>query len=258
MKHIKMIVTDLDDTLLNSSKTVSSRNINALQKCRDKGILIGFATARSDFGAKLATDFFTPDVLIYDGGAVALVGDKRVFVQSINAKCATEFALKLHQQRIGFSTQGDGGYFNAYDARTDYAVQKAAAGFRVEEFDPVVGFDVPINKINARVNLKSVNELLAHFPEMDALQYSGEELVRIAHKEATKWNAMAATTTHLGIDAKEIVAFGDDVNDVGMVQNCGIGVAMANAIDEVKCVANFLTKDNNSDGIAIWLEENIL
>ena len=258
MKHIKMIVADLDDTLLNSSKAVSSRNINALQKCRDKGIMIGFATARSDFGARLATDFFTPDVLIYDGGAVALVGGKRVFAQSIDAKRATEFALKLHRHGIGFSTQGDGGYFNAYEVRTDYAVQKAVAGFRVEEFDPAIGFDVPINKINARVALKSVSELLAHFPEIDALQYSGEELVRIAHKDATKWHAIAATAKHLCICASEIVAFGDDVNDINMVKNCGTGVAMTNAIDEVKGVAQFLTKDNDSDGVAIWLEENIL
>ncbi len=60
----------------------------------------------------------------------------------------------------------------------------------------------------------------------------------------------------IGIDS--VVAFGDDINDQEMVKNSGIGVAVANAIDEVKAVADYICDSNDNDGVAKWLEKNVL
>lgn len=69
---IKMIVMDLDGTLLRTDKTVSSHTLGVLEKCRDMGIIIAIATARSVKNTNVLTDFFSPDVQITSGGSVAI------------------------------------------------------------------------------------------------------------------------------------------------------------------------------------------
>jgi len=61
----------------------------------------------------------------------------------------------------------------------------------------------------------------------------------------------------LGIDASEIIAFGDAQNDISMVEYAGLGVAMGNACEELKAVANEITASNNEDGIAVTLEKHL-
>ena len=60
------------------------------------------------------------------------------------------------------------------------------------------------------------------------------------------------------MNTEEMIAFGDDFNDIGMLKLCGKGIAMGNAIDEVKAIADYITKTNNEDGVAYYLEPNLL
>lgn len=73
-----------------------------------------------------------------------------------------------------------------------------------------------------------------------------------------KWNAIKRLSTNFEVSSADIAAFGDDYNDIEMLQNCGIGVAVANALDEAKAAANFVCGSNDEDGVARWLEENVL
>ena len=63
--------------------------------------------------------------------------------------------------------------------------------------------------------------------------------------------------THLGVPASQIVAFGDDFNDIGMLKVCGTGIAMDNAIEEVKNAADQVCDSNEADGVAKWMEEHL-
>ena len=66
---------------------------------------------------------------------------------------------------------------------------------------------------------------------------------------------MQRLLTHLGLERESLMAFGDGFNDLSMIQFAGQGVAMANAVDEVKSIANFVTTSNEEDGIAHALEQ---
>ena len=81
---------------------------------------------------------------------------------------------------------------------------------------------------------------------------------QIKSKKAAKQYAITEVCTQLGIKISEVVAFGDDYNDVGMLRECGVGVAVANAIDEAKTAADYICDTNDNDGVAKWLEENVL
>jgi hydroxymethylpyrimidine pyrophosphatase-like HAD family hydrolase len=83
-------------------------------------------------------------------------------------------------------------------------------------------------------------------------------LATIVHREATKLNALIAVERALNIPADETVAFGDDYSDIDCLSYCVNSIAVANAIDEVKSVANCICGDCDDDGVAKWLEENVL
>ena len=80
----------------------------------------------------------------------------------------------------------------------------------------------------------------------------------IMHKDATKAKAVSALAEIWGIKQSEIVAFGDDVNDLDIIRFAGIGVAMDNALDIVKAVADHICDTNENDGVSKWIEEQVL
>ena len=79
-------------------------------------------------------------------------------------------------------------------------------------------------------------------------------LCQIMHAEVSKWNSIQYVLQHLNRDVSEVIAFGDDYNDMEMIEKCGVGVAMSNAVEELKAVAKFIAKSNDEDGVATFLE----
>ncbi|HEY8349459.1 MAG TPA: HAD hydrolase family protein [Clostridia bacterium] len=90
------------------------------------------------------------------------------------------------------------------------------------------------------------------------IRHTGEDLYSIGVRSVSKWNAVRAVAGHYGIDTDIIAAFGNDMDDLEMVRNCGIGVAVRNAVEEVKGAAGYICGSNDDDGVAKWIEEHIL
>ncbi len=79
-------------------------------------------------------------------------------------------------------------------------------------------------------------------------------LAQIMHADVSKSDAIRRVVATEGADLSSVIAFGDDTNDVEMIRDAGIGIAMANAVDSVKAVANHITESNDDDGIALVLQ----
>jgi len=84
---------------------------------------------------------------------------------------------------------------------------------------------------------------------------SHENTALIMHKEATKSKEVAALVAHWGIKQSEILAFGDDVNDADLLKYCGVSVAMDNAVEEIKTIADYICDTNENDGVARWIND---
>ena len=82
-------------------------------------------------------------------------------------------------------------------------------------------------------------------------------MVQAQQKAATKEKAIEELCRHLNIESSQIAAFGDDFNDIGMLKLCGKGIAMENAIEEVKNAADQVCASNEKDGVAKWIEDNL-
>ena len=78
------------------------------------------------------------------------------------------------------------------------------------------------------------------------------------NKNATKWNGIQMMLEAVGISPKDAIYFGDDNDDIESLKKCGAGIAVANAIDTVKEAADEIVESNDEDGVAKWIERNLL
>jgi len=227
--NIKMIVTDLDGTLLRDDKTVSEGSMSALHRCRGAGIKTIFATGRGEnsvCGAERVVPAGLFDGYILNNGALAVAGEDIVYssfvgnemLEPLIAVCK-EFGLEHGFSRHGAET----GKFWTFGCTPEISTL-----------------------INARLNVDL------------RLIVARDGLGQIMHKNATKANAVAALARHWNIAQSEIVAFGDDLNDIDLLNYAGVSIAVANSLDEVKSVATYVCDTNENDGVAKWLEENVL
>ena len=84
------------------------------------------------------------------------------------------------------------------------------------------------------------------------------ELVQIMSTASTKWNGIKALLKAFGIDQSDAVYFGDDNDDIEPIKNCSVGVAVSNAIKKVLDTADFITESNDMDGVARYIDRNLL
>jgi Cof subfamily protein (haloacid dehalogenase superfamily) len=253
--NIKMIVTDLDNTLIRSDGTISEYTVSTLKKCQKKGIIMVFATARSTQAASRFLDIFMPNVFIGYGGALSIAGGDVISRFDIPADISYQLindCLCEPEIKYVLAINETVAFTNRIDVSDLYASHYKLTDFTIKN-------NLSYLKISSRSdNPEAVGCIAKKYPMCDMLRYKGEDIYRFANRNAIKWYAVKEAADYYGIDINFISAFGDDVNDLEMIENCGIGVAVANAIDEVKAVADCICNTNDNDGVAKWLEENVL
>ncbi len=259
MKGAKIIITDLDKTLLHSDKTISDYTIEIFNQCRAKGIKIAFATARSENSCKYIIERFMPDAIISNGGALVKVGDNIVYKAIMNEEICNKLLLRcINNSEIECITaETDFGYYldKQVDEQDPNWIEYMPAYYK--DFSNGMGCDA--YKITIAIDdANFAKDIISDIPEIEMIPFSGENWFRYAHVSANKWMGINALTTYYGISTDKVVAFGDDYNDMEMIKNCGIGVAVANALDEVKALANDTCDSNDNDGLAKWLAKNVL
>ena len=253
---IKIIICDLDRTLLRSDKTISEYTLSVLEKCKQKGILIGFATARSQAAISQFKEIAKPDIVITNCGATAVFGDLEIYSALIPMDTANEIIkIKLSHKGVGIICANtlDGDLVSPV-ADTTHPDWKY---WQVLNYDFSQGIDFGVCKFASQIFDTDVLDKISQIKDIRITHNHGEEWVMFTHKDAAKYNAIAAIARHLNIDTSDIAAFGDDFSDIEMLKNCGIGVAMLNAIDEAKAAADCICGSNDEDGVARWLKENL-
>lgn len=116
----------------------------------------------------------------------------------------------------------------------------------------------PANKILAELFDSNIAVEIANKNHCRLQSYRGENWYSFLPEKSGKIQAILELTKLLNISLSDIVSFGDDINDMEMLQICGKGVAVSNAVMDVKAVADRVTLSNDEDGVADWIEKNIL
>lgn len=253
--NTKMILTDLDGTLLCSDGSISERTKFILKSCQERGIYVVIATARYWIGAERYIEEIQPDYEITTDGTLIHRHGEQIYSCCLE----TEDTNKIVQDIL------------ALDDKTEVTV---AAGRQVFWNSKHISESEKLHKAvycDYREPLScKANKIVAELPDDEtALEianknncrlqsYRGEKWYAFLPKNAGKIQAIRELAKLLNIPLSEIAAFGDDKNDIEMLKMCGTGVAVANAVPDVKDAADCIALSNDENGVAEWIAQNVL
>lgn len=254
MFNCRLLLFDLDGTLLRSDKSVSEKNLKALLKCRENGILIGIATSRGEQNTLSFLNKFKPDILITSGGALVKFHDKYIYKAEFS-EGETKQIIAAVREICGADCEitADTVDHHYWNYKTDPKKQDKSWGDSI--YTDFENFEKRTLKLCAEVfDSERAERLIKLLPDCDCKRFSDGYWYKFTKKGITKENAVMEVCAKCGIQADEIIAFGDDYADVGMLELCGTGVAMGNAIDAVKEKADIVIGSNDEDSISDFLE----
>ena len=263
----KAVFLDLDGTLLDNEKKISKENISAIEKAKEKGVLVCICSGRQiDITRKFKELAHASKYMICSNGAIIYDDDsheelfsayidkascKKVYdyVESngLVARFDTKYGRFVNNDSLNSSseiviTEGIDDFFEHNNV-----IQLSVAGNSFDEIDKAIA---DLNIENS-YTIKLVNR----YSEIYPFNYCCFSCI---NKNASKGNAIIGLCKYLKIDIKDIIAIGDELNDLSMIKTAGLGVAMGNAFEEVKKVANEVTKTNMENGVAHIINKYIL
>ena len=286
----KLVAIDLDGTLLDSYGQISENNKNAVKDAVNKGTKVVIASGRGVMSVKnFANEIGANEYAVCGNGAVvydfkqeSIIYDKflsqkkvlqlikiceensiyySIYTQnSIIAKTLNYNVLFYHQEN---ASKPDGKKTNICITEDIYQYvlnRKETDYTKITICDDII-FNSIIKKLREVKGIDVLDvghmsrKLMKLGTEIHSIEYFYTE---ITNENANKWNALEFLIQKLGIEKEEVIAIGDNVNDQTMLENAGLGVAMANSAPYIQQMANIVTESNNEDGVAKVIEKYIL
>lgn len=246
---MKAIITDLDRTLLHTDKSVSEYTIDVFKKCRNRGILIMAASARPLREIKVYHDLLGFDAITAANGAVVSLHQNLLEFGISRESGEAILSAVLQYQDVFISIETSKGLYSNRD---------------ISIWKPVVWNKFPTlpeNIILYKILVSSEQKLL--YDEIETTltndvyhSIAKGNLIQIMSCEATKWNGIRRMLSNFCVSPNDAVYFGDDNDDIEPIKNCGLGVAVSNAIPSVLAVADHITDSNDLDGVAEFINKS--
>lgn len=271
---IKLLVLDVDGTLLNSNREMSERTIKILKKVQQNGVRIALATGRPTYGVlpyakAIDLDFNDGYIISYNGAKVleASTG-KIIFERAIDPQMVPYIEKQAERSGCDLAYY-DGDEVVATNADNPHIVDEAQMNnMSLRHTDNLLDEMEKLSedKQNWPTEIILVNDdeevllgleehLQRHLNGVVDTIHSNPYYLEVVGYQVGKSYAMSALVQKLGISMKEVMAFGDGHADVNMLQMAGTGIAMGNAPEEVKRCADYTTLSNDEDGAALAIEK---
>jgi len=266
--NYRLILVDLDGTLLNSEKRISERNRKALLKAIARGVHVSVVTGRSYVSAinyvkELSLKVpvvFQNGALIYDFGAA-----RELFKSSLSTLSALRL-VKLAREYSVFpivyedfykvpDMVVDGDYKGAHQRYLE------ANSWRMKRVPDLLKYLKRFDEVAevAMVGDRSVISLLSKeldngISVVENAVVDGEAFVEFFGPNSTKAHALSVLLEYFEVSPESVAFIGDNLNDVSLMKRVGMPIAMGNAVEEVKTIARWVTSTNDEDGVAKAVE----
>lgn len=267
----KLLVVDIDGTLVNRSGNVSTEDREALTKARDLGIQVSLSTGRGLQASLSIINQLSLDSyhISFDGALVSSPSwGEEVYAQPVSQamvrqmiKVARQDNLDLElftvthyfAERETWSTEAHRQFFGVHPTIVDFT--------KVWERERIIkGALVPTTPqeaAQARDFCRQFGDSL-HFSWVKTPAFPDVDFINILAPGVSKGKALAVLASHLGVSLTEIIAVGDGTNDISLFTTAGLAIAMGNAPDEVKAIANYVTLDVDHSGLAAAISQFLL
>ncbi len=261
----KLIAIDMDGTMLNSNHEVSKENVDMVKKAISQGKEVVISTGRSSVALKRYVeqfDFKSP-FIVYNGAGLKYLDTEdylaRTDLEFEIAKAVCTKGLELGttvllwaDDQLYVTGSKDGIKFYAFHSGTEFV--------EIESVDELKGKG--IHKVMFSDSVENIRKMYNVFVEEEFsdsnFTISIPQILEFFNKNASKGDAVLNYAKSLGINQEEIICIGDGMNDITMVKMAGLGVAMGNACEELKAVADYVTKTNDEHGVAHVIEKYML
>ena len=283
---MKLFVTDLDGTLLNSDHKGTAYSMNALKMAMEKGVKVCIASGRAyaDIISLIGEYNISPYIISSNGASVYDDKGKKLYSVSIPADEVRNVLTYLQAQNLEYEASTDEYTYvtqegidilkqELEDLGTDTEKREQlyndVLGLvlsqgslkvvptledllrEVKEANSISCISAYLNKIRSSMDHFSMNKNLLTF---SSWKYNFE----VTSSRTSKGVALTMLCDHLGIDLKDVAAIGDNYNDTSMIKIVGIKGAMANAVDQLLKIADYVAPSNDEDGVAKFLYDQIV
>lgn len=257
-----LLCTDLDGTLLNNDKTISEKNLSAIEYFKAEGGIFTFVTGRMPFFVSDIYQKVNPNAPFgcINGGGIFDHRRQEYLWTKVMPDSVLDFAEFIYKKAPEIGIQ-----VNAFDKIYFCNDNSAMAEFREANRLPYItcalkNIKEPIAKIvlgdKNEENISILKEIINTHPmakEFDFVR-SEETLYEILPKNVSKGNILLKMAQILGVDEDKTIAVGDYNNDISMLKSAKVGVAVSNAVPDVKKIANYITVSNEESAIANIIE----
>ncbi|WP_084786738.1 Cof-type HAD-IIB family hydrolase [Bacillus tuaregi] len=284
---IKLLAIDLDGTLLDKGKYISKRNIAAIQTLKQRGVEVVIATGRANFDAQnIFKDIpFDPWIIGTNGATIhkpsgelfqsiplekslaltmleTLEKEQLYYEAFIEGEiCAPEYGRKLLFQEMDRLHSGNPD-LDIDLLRLEVEIQFGQSSFQfIPSYQKLQDIDSDIyNILTYSFDDDKLKKGWSQFTDIQdvTIVQSGIHNFHLQHKQASKGNALKLLAEELQINLSECAAVGDNYNDLSMLEIAGLSAAMGNADREIKEACSIVTKSNNEDGVAHFIEAFLL
>ena len=270
----KLLFFDIDGTLAYPQQEPPVSSVEAIRQARHNGHMAFISTGRTIDSIPEAVSRIGFDGGIFSAGGQVAIGDTVLFHFHMEHALLQQVLLRLRAMPVFYALETAAGSFHSENAGEVLRLSDVS-GFDEQAmkltreilFDPSMRpmseYDgQPVFKIAyhcpkgaERTRLSAELEGLAKLVDYDNLLELPISVGEISDSEVNKGNAVRALCRHFGMDTADCIAFGDSMNDSEMLQTAGIGVAMGNASEQVKALADLVCDRCECDSIAKALKQ---
>lgn len=265
----EIIVLDIDGTLVNSQKVITEHTLKTLLNLQKLGKKVALASGRPvqgiwEHARTLRLNDFGGYILAYNGGAVInALSNEVIYSKYFPNEIIPEICEELKGTNITINTYENDKIIEGNGINKYSDIEAKIVGMEtkfVDNFAEYVTFDV--NKLLLAGEPAEILRLEKIFSErykgVIGVFRSEEFFLELVPLGIDKAKSIDVLLNKLGLTSKQCIACGDGYNDITMIQYAGLGVAMANAVDEVKEAADIITVSNDEDGVAKIVEEYMI
>ncbi len=287
----KMVAVDLDGTMLNNYGEVTENTKRVVKQTEKKGTDVVIASGRTiDSIKEIAEDIGTSNYIIAGNGAVLydMKAKKILYENYIPLNKALEIINICEQNSIYYSVYtnksiiADSLRYNVLyyykenlkkedskktsitlvdnipnyikEMKNEKIMKIIVCDITKSVFNSIIKMFTPVQGVDVLDVSHMVRKIIRHGSTQVPIEYYYTE---ISMENVNKWNAIEFLINKLNIKKEEVITIGDNMNDKEMIEQAGLGIAMENSIPNIKEIADFVTEDNNNEGVAKAIEKFI-